>query len=158
MSDYWCSKAVSCCSVFQGRGEGAWQSDAARGYDLYRNEKQAQRPCTFRMSHMAQIFRNGHRRISSKMKKGCLNMRRLGVSKQKVEPLPSLAVHLWDSAEERGMFTGNTDLRHLDARRNEVHLLWLPDLRGDDFLLKPVGSFRACWARANQRRCRKGWP
>ncbi|MFQ5652570.1 MAG: hypothetical protein ACE5IY_21770 [bacterium] len=44
-----------------------------------------------------------------------------------------LRVHLYESIEDKGLRTGNTDLSHADHRRQEVHAVFNDDLRGTDF-------------------------
>lgn len=120
---------------FQDAGEQAWQPEGAREYDLHGHEKQAQ--TTLHFSYITHGKNFSEAEIAALAERNEENLfkliRRLRVPKEKVDLLPRLTVHLWDSAEEKGMFTGNTDLRHLDTARHEAHLLWLADFRGDDF-------------------------
>ncbi len=120
---------------FQDEGEQAWKPEAAREYDLRGNEKQAKATLHFSyITHGKNFSEAEIAALAARNEESLFKlMRRLRVPKVKVDLLPRLTVHLWDSAEEKGMFTGNTDLRHLDAARHEVHVLWLPDFRGDDF-------------------------
>ncbi|RMF60474.1 MAG: hypothetical protein D6743_14880, partial [Calditrichaeota bacterium] len=47
--------------------------------------------------------------------------------------LPKIAYHLYESAEDKGLITGNTDLSHVDPKRWAVHTIFAPELRGTDF-------------------------
>jgi hypothetical protein len=137
MSEYYVAQQgrVVRFGFFQDEGEQAWQPEAAREYDLHGHEKQAEMTLHFSyVTHGKNVSEAEIAALAERNEENLFKlMRRLRVPKAKVDLLPRLAVHLWDSAEEKGMFTSNTDLRHLDAARHEAHLLWLPDFRGDDF-------------------------
>jgi hypothetical protein len=137
MSDYYVVQQgrIVRFGFFQDEGEKAWQPEAARDYDLHGHEKQSKLTLHFSfVTHGKNFSETEIAALAERNEENLFKLiRRLRVPKEKVDLLPRLAVHLWDSAEEKGMFTGNTDLRHLDAARHEAHLLWLPDFRGDDF-------------------------
>lgn len=58
--------------------------------------------------------------------------RRLGLESE-LEALPKIKYHLYRSAEDKGLITGNTDISHFDARRWEVHAIFNDVLQGTDF-------------------------
>jgi hypothetical protein len=120
---------------FQDSGAGAWDPDSVREYDLRRDAKPVKTTAHFNfLTHGKNFSPEAVEKLAARYEKSLNQIaERLAVPKNKLEALPRLAVHLWDSAEEKGMFTFNTDLRHLDTTRNAAHLLYLPDLRGDDF-------------------------
>ncbi len=137
MSDYYVMQQGRIVSFgfFKDEGEGAWQPEAAREYNLHGSEKQAHATLHFSyVTHGVSFSEAEIMALAGRNEENLFKlMRRLRAPKEKVDLLPRLTVHLWDSAEEKGMFTGNTDLRHANTARHEVHLLWLPDLHGDDF-------------------------
>ncbi len=47
--------------------------------------------------------------------------------------MPSVTIHLYESAEDKALKTGNADLSHRDESRNEVHAIHNGMLRGSDF-------------------------
>lgn len=121
---------------FQDRGPGAWDPDSAREYNLRRDEKPGQMTPHFNfVTHGKNISPRTAELIAARYEENLDRLiKRLGVPPAKLAALPRLSVHLWENAEEKGMFTFNTDLRHLDTTRQATHLLYLPDFRGDDFL------------------------
>jgi len=120
---------------FQDSGPGAWDPDSGREYDLRRSEKPAKTTAHFNfVTHGKSFSPEAVEKLAARYEENLNQIgKRLAVPQNKLKALPRLAVHLWERAEEKGMFTFNTDLRHLDTTRNEVHLLCLPNLRGDDF-------------------------
>jgi hypothetical protein len=120
---------------FQDTGKAAWKLEAAKTYDLRVTPKPAQTT-----EHFTFVTRGKNpslseiEKLAARYEESLANlMKRLALANEKLVALPPLTVHLWDSAEEKGLLTGNTDLRHVDQARNETHLLWADDLRGDDF-------------------------
>lgn len=120
---------------FQDRGPGAWDPDSAREYNLQRDTKPAQATAHFNLiTHGKNFSAAAVEKIAARYEENLARLvERLAVPPAKLAALPRLNVHLWDSAEEKGMFTLNTDLRHLDTTRHAAHVLYLPALRGDDF-------------------------
>jgi len=123
---------------FQDRGLGAWDPDSAREYNLQRDEKPAHTTTHFNfIAHGKKISPEAVEKLTTRYEENLNRLTQLlAVPANKLATLPRLTVHLWDSAEEKGMFTFNTDLRHLDTTRHVVHLLYLPNLRGDDFFME----------------------
>jgi len=120
---------------FQDSGPGAWDPDSVREYDLRREEKPVKTTAHFNFVAHGKSFSPGAvEKVAARYEENLNRIaKNLAVPQDKLAALPRLAVHLWDSAENKGMFTFNTDLRHLDTTRHAVHLLYLPNLRGDDF-------------------------
>jgi len=137
MSDYYVVQQgrVMLLGFFKDTGEGAWRPEAGRLYDLRASEKAAKTTQHFAFVTHGQNFSAAEiDKLAARYEASLSSLAaRLAVPNQQLAALSKLTIHLWDSAEEKGMFTGNTDLRHLDKSRNEAHLLWLPELRGDDF-------------------------
>jgi len=120
---------------FQDAGKAAWKLEAAKTYDLRATPKPVKAT-----EHFAFVARGKNpslaeiEKLATRYEENLANlMKRLALANEELAALPRLTVHLWDNAEEKGLLTGNTDLRHVDQARNETHLLWTDDLRGDDF-------------------------
>ncbi len=47
--------------------------------------------------------------------------------------LPKITLHLYESPEDKGLMTGNTDLSHSDYRQWAVHAIYNDILQGNDF-------------------------
>ena len=120
---------------FQDSGAGAWDPDSVREYNLRRDEQPAQTSTHFNfITHGKKFSPEVIEKLAARYEENLNRFIKLfAVPENKLAALPRLTVHLWDSAEEKGMFTFNTDLRHLDTTRHAAHLLYLPNLRGDDF-------------------------
>lgn len=57
-------------------------------------------------------------------------------SRLKIQPATwqgKISYHLYQSAEKKGLITGNTDVSHFSVSAKEVHVLFNDVLRGDDF-------------------------
>jgi hypothetical protein len=123
---------------FKDEGENAWQLETAQTHDLRANEKFAKTTAHFVFVTHGQNPASGEiENLAARYEKNFSSLtKRLAAPKDQAASLPRLTVHLWDSAEEKGLFTGNTDLRHLEQKRHEAHLLWLPDWHGDDFFVE----------------------
>lgn len=132
---------------FQDAGEQAWQLEGAKTYDLHANEKSVKTTAHFLfVTHGKNPAAAEIENLAERYEDNFSNLaKRLAVSNEKLAALPRLTVHLWDSAEEKGLFTGNTDLRHRDVKRHETHLLWLPDFRGDDFFAEAQWVLAQLW-------------
>lgn len=136
LGDYVLSRngQVIAFGFFQDHGPHAWEPQAAQAYDLLREQRM-----TNRTSHFSFI---GHGKNISATAIDLLaqreeaNLQKL-IERLRISPsleVPRLTIHLWDSLEEKGMFTGDTRLAHTDETRSEVHLAYTENLRGEDFV------------------------
>jgi len=122
---------------FQDAGPYAWNPERAQVYDLFREQKSAKQTMHFSfVTHGSSISAAAIDALAQRQEVNLQNLvSRLGLGPT-VE-IPRLTIHLWDSLEEKGLFTGETRLAHIDpgiSQRNEVHLAFTSHLRGDDFV------------------------
>jgi hypothetical protein len=132
---------------FKDEGEQAWQFEAAKIYDLRTGQKTVKTTAHFVfVTHGQNHSSTEIEKLAARYEENLANLvKRLAAPADKLASLPRLAVHLWDSAEEKGLFTGNTDLRHVEKNRDEAHLLWVKDLRGDDFFAEAKWFIEKFW-------------
>ena len=125
---------------FQDTGLHAWNPEKAQAYDLFQKQKSAKQTLHFSfVTHGASISAAAIDTLAQHQEANLQKLiARLGIAAT-VE-VPRLTIHLWDSFEEKGLFTGETRLSHTDETRNpdesgrsEIHLAFTNDLRGDDF-------------------------
>jgi hypothetical protein len=119
---------------FQDSGPEAWEPRSAEAYDLLREQKSAAHRAHFSFVVHGKTISAAEIDLFAQREEVRLQklIERLALSPS--EKIPQLAIHLWDSLEEKGLFTGETRLAHTNAMRNEVHLAWTDALRGDDFV------------------------
>ena len=143
---------------FQDRGPGAWSADSVREYDLRREEKPAKVTAHFDfVAHGKNFSALDLEKLAARYETHFTQLvTRLHAPPEKVAALPRLTVHLWANAEEKGLFTFNTDLRHLDTTRHAVHVLALPYLRGDDFFAEASLLLRVLWGESRSAALREG--
>ncbi len=56
-----------------------------------------------------------------------------GFSAEQSDSIKKIAYYLYDSLEDKGLITGNTDLSHFDADRWAVHTVFNEEMQGADF-------------------------
>lgn len=118
---------------FQDAGSHAWNPEEAQVYDRFREQKSAKQTMHFSfVTHGSSITAATVDSLAQREEINLQNFRsRLGVDAT-IE-IPRLTIHLWDNLEEKGLFTGETRLAHTAENRQDVHLAFTKDLRGDDF-------------------------
>jgi len=119
---------------FQDSGPGAWNPEAAEAYDLLREQKPVMQTEHFSfITHSESISRE---MIDDLARREEANLQKLfhNLGADITQQMPQLAIHVWDNLEKKGLFTGETRLSHTDESRNEVHLVYSQDFRGDDFV------------------------
>ena len=60
-------------------------------------------------------------------------LNRLQLSHANSVPFPKLRYHLYESLEDKGLMTGNTNMSHINISRWEVHGIFNDDMIGTDF-------------------------
>ncbi|MFQ5602651.1 MAG: hypothetical protein ACE5HS_05230 [bacterium] len=60
-------------------------------------------------------------------------LQNLSTATQSRPSFPKINCQLYESMEDKGLMTGNTDLSHFDLDKWQVHLIFNEDLKGDDF-------------------------
>lgn len=118
---------------FQDRGSHAWDPQAAQAYDLLREQKAVMSSEHFSFITHGKTLSTGEvEKLAQREERSLQNL--LACLRINPSPaMPKLTIHLWDSLEEKGLFTGETRLAHTDESRHDVHLAYTEDLRGDDF-------------------------
>lgn len=119
---------------FQDSGPDAWNPVAAEAYDLLREQKPV-----LETQHFSFVVHG--EAISKEMIDGLAQREEANLQKllsnlevSNSQEISRLTIHVWDNLEKKGLFTGETRLSHTDESRNEVHLVYSKDFRGDDFV------------------------
>lgn len=60
-------------------------------------------------------------------------LRRLKSLKVDISALDKIEYHLYDSLEDKGLITQNTDLSHLNLQKRQIHAIFNEELKGTDF-------------------------
>lgn len=149
---------IDLIGFFQDTGAHAWQTAHAREYRFDAEQKPA-----FESQHFA-LFTHGKKIAAEELKvfaeqeeqKLAALLQRLNIAKAKADNLLKLDVHLWDSLEEKALFTRRSDLCHADWSRWEVHLVWNDKLRGDDFMAEAECFIQKLWPQTASASLREG--
>ncbi|MFQ5825264.1 MAG: hypothetical protein ACE5JB_14570 [bacterium] len=84
--------------------------------------------------HGNSVPRKGIKEFANQQEQQLKNLlKRLDLFSANSVQFPQIACHLYESLEDKGLMTGNTDLSHFDLSKWEIHAIFNEDLRGDDF-------------------------
>ena len=135
LGDYCVSAAgkMQVIGFFQDTGPLAWRVEGAQEMSLAREQKTAASTKNFVIITHGSAFEQQEVASFGAREEASLAALQQRLRLPETPARLPLRVHLWDSFEKKALFTRNADLRHFDPGLREVHLLWTPAVRGDDF-------------------------
>ena len=127
---------IDLIGFFQDTGVHAWQTAHAREYRLDSEQKPTLESQHFIFIAHGENFNAAALQQLAEQHEAKLHklLERLHISPAQADNLLKLTVHLWNTLEEKALFTRRSELCHSDWSRWEVHLVWNDKLRGDDFM------------------------
>ncbi len=149
---------IDLIGFFQDTDAHAWQTAHAREYRL--DFEQAPSFASEHFSFIAhgQNFKHEELQKFAEQQEAKLSvlLQRLNISKAQADNLHKLTVHLWNTLEEKALFTRRSELCHSDWSRWEVHLIWNDKLRGDDFMAEAECFIQKLLPQTNSAALREG--
>ena len=123
---------VALWGLFKQVKNGPWEIEESQTRNYLHNKKSVLETEHYVFNYMgARAKRSELEKIANKQEKRIQNL--LGRLNLSIEKFPKIKSYLYESPEDKGLITRNTDVSHFNLETGEVHSIFTEDLTGMDF-------------------------